>query len=397
MATIRERRPGVWEVRSFAGRDESGRPVQVSRTVRGTKKDAQRLAAEMTVRAPTASLARVSVSEMLDLWADNARSTWSPSSEQNQLSRIHLVKTDRIASLTLTKLTAVEVDQWHARLKRQGLGEAAIRNRHLVLRAAVTLAVRWGWVQTNVVAVARLGKRKARPRGTLSNDEVRAVLASASALVAAGTIEPHAAVALRLAAVTGARRSELAALRWEDLHAGRLVIDSSIAILRPGDGSRRPTLRDDPTKTANRRVVSLDALSLQLLDSLKVGVGSGHPWVLSPRSEPVNPERVTAWWRLARDHSGVDARWRLHDLRHWSATTSIVGGHDIRTVANRLGHSNPSMTLRTYAHAVEAADAPIAQTLGGVIDDPSPPTLEIYATLSDEVIDGRDGDEDAST
>ena len=351
----------------------------------------------MTVRAPTASLARVSVSEMLDLWAENARATWSPSSEENQFSRIHLVKTDRIASLNLTKLTAVEVDQWHARLKRQGLGEAAIRHRHLVLRAAMTLAVRWGWVPTNVVAVARLGKRKARPRGTLSNDEVRAVLASASALVAAGTIEPHAAVALRLAAVTGARRSELAALRWEDLHVGRLVTDSSIAIVRPGDGSRRPTLRDDPTKTANRRVVSLDASSLQLLASLKVGVGSASPWILSPLSEPVNPERVTAWWRRARDHAGVDARWRLHDLRHWSATTSIVGGHDIRTVANRLGHSNPSMTLRTYAHAVEAADAPIAQTLGGVIDDPSPPTLEIYATLSDEVIDGRDGNEDAST
>src|ERR1039458_4109114 len=35
MATIRERLPGVIEVRVFVGRDEAGRPVQVSRTVRG--------------------------------------------------------------------------------------------------------------------------------------------------------------------------------------------------------------------------------------------------------------------------------------------------------------------------------------------------------------------------
>lgn len=384
MATIRERRPGVWEVRSFAGRDQNGRPVQTSRTVRGTKKDAQRIAAEMTVRTPTVSAVRISVSEMLDLWADSARAAWSPGTEQNQLSRIRLVKTDRIASPSLSRLTAMDVDQWHARLERQGVGEASIRNRHLVLRAALTLAVRWGWVPTNVVRVARLGKRKTQPRGTLSDDEVRAVLISALSLVAAGKVEPQAAVALRLAAVTGARRSELAALRWEDFDEGRLVIDSSIAILRIGDGSRRPTLRDDPTKTANRRVVSLDAGSIKLLNSLKVGCDSQTPWILSSRFDPVNPERVGAWWRRARDGAGVDARWRLHDLRHWSATTSIVGGHDIRTVANRLGHANPSMTLRTYAHAVESADEPIARTLGHVIDGTGSLDFDADAITRDE-------------
>lgn len=370
------------------GRDEDGRPIQTSRTVHGTKKDAQRVAAELTVRASTVSATRISVSQMLDLWADNARATWSPGTEQNQLSRIRLVKADRIASLSLSKLTAVDVDQWHARLERQGVGDAAIRNRHLVLRAALTLAVRWGWVQTNVVAVARLGKRKSQPRGTLSDDEVRAVLICASSLVAAGKIEPQAAIALRLAAATGARRSELAALRWEDFHSGRLVIDSSIAIIRIRDGLRKPTLRDDPTKTANRRTVSLDATSIEMLNSLKVGNGPQSPWILSSRFDPVNPERVGAWWRRSRDGAGIEARWRLHDLRHWSATTSIAGGHDIRTVANRLGHANPAMTLRTYAHAVESADAPVAQTLGQVIDGFSSLDLATDAITRVEGVDG---------
>jgi hypothetical protein len=35
MPTIRERTPGVWEVRVFLGRDGRGRPKQVSRMVRG--------------------------------------------------------------------------------------------------------------------------------------------------------------------------------------------------------------------------------------------------------------------------------------------------------------------------------------------------------------------------
>jgi len=62
-----------------------------------------------------------------------------------------------------------------------------------------------------------------------------------------------------------------------------------------------------------------------------------------------------------------------------------------------LGHANPAMTLRTYAHAVESADAPIAQTLGDVLAEPSTLGLDLDATLSDEIIDGRNGDEDTST
>lgn len=46
-----------------------------------------------------------------------------------------------------------------------------------------------------------------------------------------------------------------------------------------------------------------------------------------------------------------------------SLTTSFASGHDLRTVANRLGHANPAMTLRVYAHAVEGADRAVAETL----------------------------------
>jgi integrase len=46
---------------------------------------------------------------------------------------------------------------------------------------------------------------------------------------------------------------------------------------------------------------------------------------------------------------------------------AIAGGHDVRSVAHRLGHADPAMTLRVYAHAVEAADQGIAELLGSVL------------------------------
>ena len=51
----------------------------------------------------------------------------------------------------------------------------------------------------------------------------------------------------------------------------------------------------------------------------------------------------------SRRPSGVDAKWRLHDLRHWSASAAISVGHDVKTVADRLGHANAAMTLQVDA------------------------------------------------
>jgi integrase len=90
--------------------------------------------------------------------------------------------------------------------------------------------------------------------------------------------------------------------------------------------------------------------------------------MLALGDRPPSPDTISWWWRHARDAAGIDRAWRLHDLRHWSATTAIGTGTDVRTVANRLGHANPAMTLKVYAHAFANADATAAQALGNILD-----------------------------
>ena len=43
---------------------------------------------------------------------------------------------------------------------------------------------------------------------------------------------------------------------------------------------------------------------------------------------------------------------RLHDLRHFHATTLLLAGVPVHVVAARLGHTDPSVTLRVYAHVI---------------------------------------------
>ena len=207
-------------------------------------------------------------------------------------------------------------------------------------------------MSNNVAGIARLKSSKTQQRSVMMLDDVRAVVA------AAATIDPAAALALRIAAVAGARRAELAALQWTDVVDGQLTIDSAIEFVKRGDGS--PHMRDASTKTANTRTLTLDPDTLALIEEVRVQRQPYGPSMFGLGPELVSPDRIGGWWSRSRKLSGIDSKWRLHDLRHWSATVAIGQGHDVRTLAGRLGHANPAMTLRVYAHAFAAADQAVA-------------------------------------
>jgi predicted nucleotidyltransferase len=204
-----------------------------------------------------------------------------------------------------------------------------------------------------------LRQPKRAPRDAMTPDEIRA------AILSAREIDPAAGVALRLAAVAGLRRAELAALRWSDLAGNQLTVDSSACVVRR-DGES--SVEDVPTKTGDRRVLTLDPVTVDEIAALRAVREQVSPYMFSDTVDPAKPDRIGWWWTRARERSGIDIKWRLHDLRHWTATTAITSGHDVRTVAGRLGHANPAMTLRVYAHAVEGADRALASTLAATLD-----------------------------
>ena len=70
------------------------------------------------------------------------------------------LKKDQIARLPLARPTVTDVERWHTRLRAAGMADAGIKNQHGVLRAALSQAVRWGWVSSNVASLARLRRRR---------------------------------------------------------------------------------------------------------------------------------------------------------------------------------------------------------------------------------------------
>jgi integrase len=59
----------------------------------------------------------------------------------------------------------------------------------------------------------------------------------------------------------------------------------------------------------------------------------------------------------------------LHDLRHVHATTLLFSGVPVHVVAARLGHADPAITLRVYAHVLREQAAGVADVFAGAVGD----------------------------
>jgi len=110
MATIRER-SGVPEVRGYTGLDTKDKPARVSRTVHGTKKDAQLAAAELTVR-PARNAGGRKLSQLLDQWIDIKTPRWADLTIQDQTGRAKQVSADPIGNMSVGSIGVFDVGRW---------------------------------------------------------------------------------------------------------------------------------------------------------------------------------------------------------------------------------------------------------------------------------------------
>ena len=65
-------------------------------------------------------------------------------------------------------------------------------------------------------------------------------------------------------------------------------------------------------------------------------------------------------------------RTRFHALRHFHASLAICGGMNPKMLADRLGHSNISITLDTYTHLWDEQRAASAVDISALLTPPAP-------------------------
>jgi integrase len=368
----RKLKVGVWELRGELGVDPmTGKRKQFSETFHGSAREAdQRLRDLIDQQAPSRSDGvGITFGQLLDQWLEECeRMDLSPTTLRTYRSQIERTIRPSLGKVTLTRLTAKNLDALYGAMKDAGKSPKTIRNHHAIISAALHQAVRWGWVRSNVAELAKPPRVSQKRVDAPSLDVVRRVIEAAERR------DPRLAPLLMLAALTGMRRGELCALRWSDvdLDAGSLNVSRGVVVVPNG-------LAEKATKSDRARIVALDPVGIALLSQHRSRAAqwmseegaelAANAFVFSPYDEatkPFRPDNVTSFFIRVRNEVGAPTV-RLHDLRHFTATQLIGAGVDVRTVAGRLGHSDPSVTLRVYSHALEERDRAAAAVIGNIL------------------------------
>jgi integrase len=377
--SMRQRGEDSWQLRVHAGRDSiTGRKRYVERTFRGTKRQASKALAALVTE--TEGLAPRSTKEgtvgaLLNEWLEHAAPSFSPKTVATCRGYIDSPIIPAIGSISASKLTANELDRFYRHLLEVGTSNgpyapATIRRVHGIIRRAMTQGVRWGWISRNPAIDA------SPPRVPLHDIQPPSPNEVVKLFRLAQESDPDLATFIVLAASSGARRGELIALRWSDidLDRGTLSIERGIVLVN-GE------LIEQGTKTHQSRRITLDAATVKTLtehhDRMSEAAAlagttlSPDAFVFSETidgSLPWRPDSTSRAFRSLCKKAGVKGV-RLHDLRHYVATRLLTAGVDVRTVAGRLGHRNPSTTLNVYAHFVPESDHEAADVLGQIFGD----------------------------
>ena len=364
--TITRRGKASWRLKFDLDRDQSGERKTRYVTVKGTRKDAQIELARLLNDAnkgvlPDAS--KITVGAYLSQWLDGKHGI-TPLTRERYTEVITKGIVPTLGAIELQKLKPVEVKAWLAALTAR-LAPRTVRNLYRVLRAALDDAVKLDLLSRNVadaVSPPRLGDTEIE---ILTADQIAAVLAALSG----SRLHPI----VNLALATGARRSELLALRWCDVSADAVRIERSLEQTKGGLRFKSPKTK------AGRRTVTLPASAVAMLDAhrreqlelrLKLGMGKPDADALvfcNHDGSPISPNYLSIGGRFLAANPTLP-KVTFHALRHSHASALIAAGIDVVKVSRRLGHSSPVITLSTYAHlfGVEndgAADA-IEKVLG---------------------------------
>lgn len=207
-------------------------------------------------------------------------------------------------------------------------GKAVAARATAAFRAMLTWAVDRKHAKANPLAGIRLNKLKGRER-ILSDAELARLSETAAAMEAEG-VNAKGLTIVRLLALTGARRDEVASLR-----RGFLDFDRGVARL--------------PDSKTDEKIIPLGAPALAMLAAwLERSSGDRDDYVFPAERGDGHYQGTPKVWRDLRKRARLPGV-RLHDLRHGFASIGVGMGQSLFIVGKMIGHRRTQTTER-YAH-----------------------------------------------
>jgi integrase len=357
-----------WLVRVPNGRGLNGTRKYVNRTIRGTKKDAQREMTRLLREKDTGVLiepSRQTLGDFLREWLDTtAKARVREVTHRSYAAWLQrtVLKSD-FAARRLSALTAADLQGFFNGLTAEGYSPRSVAYVRAILRTALEQAVRWNKLLRNPAAkgMLTLPRQQRQEMRALSPEQAQVFL------LEAGSDDWFALWALLL--TTGIRPGEACGLKWADLEGNRLAVRRALVWRYRGAWSL-----EGPKTAKARRTVLLPELTVRALREhrrrqAEQRLAEGRQYE-SQDFIFANPVGGAIDIRaLVRPHfnrilqrAGLP-RIRLYDLRHSAATLLLAAGVHVKVASDMLGHSTATLTLDVYSHVLEGMQAEAAATM----------------------------------
>lgn len=269
----------------------------------------------------------------------------------------------------LADLRMAEVEDFAAKLHREGLSASTIRNTLDPLRVIYRRARRRGEVTVDPTVGLELAGSRRREVNPPTTDEVRALL---------GALPASERALWATAFFAGLRRGELRALRWDDVNLG--ANPATIRVQRTWDDQEGEVRAK--TEAGVRTVPLTAELARYLADhGLQTGRTADALVFGESATQPFTPttvrRRAMKAWQAANERAReraetegreVDADEILrvftpHEARHSTASHAIEAGLTGLELASLIGHSDPRTTESIYGHLMAHSGAAVAAKL----------------------------------
>ena len=287
----------------------------------------------------------------------------------------------------IAKLTPSMVRSFlNAKLK-EGFSGSTVKHLLVLVRSAITSAVKDGIVPQNVALVVKAPTRSengqespARRKPVPFNPEqARAFLDS----VKGDRLEALFTVAVSL----GLRQGEILGLKWDDVDLVAAKLNVTGQLQRLGG----KLIKVAPKSEKSLRPISLPAVAVSALwahqsKQQKEREWSGSDWqdtgyvFTTSRGTPMDPRNIIR--RFVAVLAAADLpKMRFHDLRHSAATLLLAQGVSPRYISDMLGHAQVSFTMQTYAHVLPHVQREVATKMDEILNRVATPV----ATKASEV------------
>lgn len=390
--SIEKRGKNSWRITISCGYDEQGNKRRITKTYKFSddmtetqqRKECGKIAAMLHTDATRGSVVvarQYTLKEFAEMWLEEYPTTagLSPVTVEGYKGllegRIYAslghIKLDQLSPLQITRFynkMLTEKCRNNGRTEKP-LTASTVLHYHRVLRVMLNTAVKWGFIASNPVMKASVPKNDAKRMKVYDPAQSNELLAKLEEV----PIKHRTGISLAL--FCQLRLGEIGGLNWTDIDFDNceLNIERSAACLVGGGVILKP-----PKTEAGRRTISVPQQVIVLLRKLKAEQNTDHlrlgeTWQDSGavftqwNGKRQYPDTLSSWFQKFLKKNNLP-KIRFHDLRHTGASILLnIMDMPMRVVTDRLGHSDPAVTMRFYSHSFEQKDRAAAAGLDALL------------------------------